>query len=93
MEDMWKLCDLNWAPQSKVVVASALINLLNGIWFARNQVRFNNIDVKWQSIISMIKANVSLSGNNTKKASSSSIRDFILLKKFNVCCNTPLFTS
>jgi hypothetical protein len=33
----------------------------------------------------MIKANVSLSGNNTKKASSSSIIDFILLKQFNVC--------
>ncbi|KAK2381212.1 hypothetical protein QL285_068838 [Trifolium repens] len=85
MEDMWKICDLNWAPQSKVVISSALINLLNGIWFARNQCRFNNTLINWQSIISMIKANVSLSGNNTRKVSSSSIRDFILLKNFNVC--------
>jgi hypothetical protein len=37
----------------------------------------------------MIKANVSLSGNNTKKASSSSIKDFILLKQFNVCIHNP----
>jgi ribonuclease HI len=89
MDDMWKICDLNWAPQSKVVISSALINLLNGIWFARNQCRFNNTFINRQSIISMIKANVSLSGNNTRKVSSSSIRDFILLKNFNVCIHAP----
>jgi hypothetical protein len=29
MDDMWKTCDLNWSPQSKVVISSALVNLLN----------------------------------------------------------------
>jgi hypothetical protein len=85
MEDMWKICDLNWSPQSKVVISSALVNLLNAIWFARNQIRFNNLTISWQSIISMIKANVTLSGNNSRKVSSNSIRDFVLLKQFNVC--------
>jgi hypothetical protein len=33
----------------------------------------------------MIKAKVTLSGNNTRKVSSNSIRDFVLLKQFNVC--------
>jgi hypothetical protein len=28
MEDIWKLCDLNWSPQSKVTMLAAIINLL-----------------------------------------------------------------
>jgi ribonuclease HI len=92
MEDMWKLCELNFAPQCKVVISSALVNLINAIWFARNTARFNNKIFTWQSTISMIIANVSLSGNNTRKTSSNSIRDFILLKHFKVCIHHPSLT-
>ncbi|MCI15565.1 ribonuclease H protein, partial [Trifolium medium] len=28
MEDMWKLCDLNWSPQSKITITAVIINLL-----------------------------------------------------------------
>jgi hypothetical protein len=67
MEDMWNLCDLNWSPQGKVTITVAIINLLNFIWFVRNQARFNNKIISWKSAISMIISNTSLSGNNTKK--------------------------
>jgi hypothetical protein len=89
MDDMWKLCDLNWSPQCKSVITSALINLLNVIWYARNQARFSNNFISWKSSISLIIANVSLSSNNSKKTSSNSIRDFIILKHFNFTIHHP----
>jgi hypothetical protein len=84
MEDMWKICDMNWSPQCKVVIKAALVHLLNGIWYARNQNRFNNKSLSWRSVIAMIIANTSLVGNNTKKVSNNSIRDFTILKIFKV---------
>ncbi|KAK2417490.1 hypothetical protein QL285_039786 [Trifolium repens] len=89
MEDMWKLCDFNWSPQCKTVVSSALVNLISSIWTARNQARFNNKLTNWKSSISLIIANTSLSGNNSKNVSSNSIRDFIILKHFNVTTHHP----
>ncbi|GAU38423.1 hypothetical protein TSUD_396030 [Trifolium subterraneum] len=89
MDDMWKICDLSWSPQCKIVVIAALINLLNTIWFARNQARFNNKIITWQSAISMITASTVMTGNNTSKTSSNSIRDFIILKHFKVNIHHP----
>ncbi|PNX65865.1 ribonuclease H, partial [Trifolium pratense] len=66
MEDMWKVCDINWSPQCKVVITSALVNLLNSIWVARNQVRFSNGQANWKSSISMIIANTSMSDGAAK---------------------------
>jgi hypothetical protein len=31
MDDIWKLCDLNWPPQSKVTITAAIIHLLNSL--------------------------------------------------------------
>ncbi|GAU32064.1 hypothetical protein TSUD_214200 [Trifolium subterraneum] len=84
MEDMWKLCDMNWSPQCKITITAALVNLINSLWYARNQARFHNNHINCKSVITMIIANTSLSGNNSKKVSSNSIRDFTILKKFNV---------
>jgi hypothetical protein len=84
MEDMWKLCELNWSPQSKTTLAAAIVNLLNTIWFARNQLRFSDKLITWRTAISMIIASTSLTGNNTSKSSTNSMRDFTLLKQFNV---------
>ncbi|GAU51630.1 hypothetical protein TSUD_414540 [Trifolium subterraneum] len=89
MEDMWKICDINWSPQCKIVITSALVNLISSIWTARNQARFNNKQTNWKSSISFIIASTSLSGNNSKKTSSNSIRDFIILKHFNVTTHHP----
>ncbi|GAU28980.1 hypothetical protein TSUD_391800 [Trifolium subterraneum] len=89
LEDMWNLCELNWSPQSKVAITVAIINLLNTIWFARNEARFNNKSISWRSTISLIIANTSLTGNNTCKPSSNSIRDFTFLKLFRISIKHP----
>jgi ribonuclease HI len=89
MEDMWKLCDLNWSPQSKVTILAAIINLLYTIWIFRNKARFHDIPVNWRSAVSMISINTAMTGNNTRKLSSNSIRDFTILKRFNITIHQP----
>jgi ribonuclease HI len=89
IEDMWKICDMDWSPQCKEVIRAAMVNLLNCIWMARNQARFINKGTNWRSAISFIIANTSLTGNNTKKRSSNSIRDFSILKTFKVNIHHP----
>ncbi|CAJ2670958.1 unnamed protein product [Trifolium pratense] len=89
MEDIWKLCDLNWSPQCKVTLTAAIINLLNTIWLVRNQARYNNAVISWKSAISMIIVDTSLTGNNTSKLSSNAIKDFIFLKMFRITIHHP----
>ncbi|GAU30172.1 hypothetical protein TSUD_311230 [Trifolium subterraneum] len=61
-EDIWKLSDQFLSPQCNIVVKSALINLFNAIWLARNNARFNNKIPNWRSSVSWIFANVNLAG-------------------------------
>jgi ribonuclease HI len=89
MDDMWKLRDLSWSPQCKITVTAAIINLLNTIWLARNQARFNDKVITWQNAISLIIASTALCGNNTCKPSSNSIRDFTFLKLFRISIHHP----
>lgn len=89
LEDIWKICDMNWSPQCKVVVTSALINLFNTIWFVRNQARFCNKNITWRHAITLIISATSLAGNATSKSSNNSIRDFTILKIFNVATHQP----
>ncbi|KAK2424264.1 hypothetical protein QL285_034644 [Trifolium repens] len=84
MDDMWNLCDLNWSPQCRVTIIAAIVNLLNTIWFARNQIRYNNKVISWRSALSSIISSTTLTGNNTCKVSSNSIRDFSFLKLFRI---------
>ncbi|KAK2361883.1 hypothetical protein QL285_086990 [Trifolium repens] len=84
MDDMWNLCDLNWSPQCRVTIIAAIVNLLNTIWFARNQIRYNNKVISWRSALSSIISSTALTGNNTCKVSSNSIRDFSFLKLFRI---------
>jgi ribonuclease HI len=89
MQDIWKLCDLNWSPQSKVTITAAIINLINTLWFVRNQARFYNKLIPWNSAIALIISNTSLTGNNTAKSSSTSMRDFTFLKLFSISIHQP----
>jgi ribonuclease HI len=89
MEDIWNFCDLNWSPQCKVVIKAAIINLFNAIWFVRNQARFNDKRITCASTVALIKSNTSLLGNYTKKVANNSIRDFTILKHFNVNNHPP----
>jgi hypothetical protein len=88
-EDIWNICNGSWNPQCKIVVTSALINIFNSIWFARNQIRFQSKKIPWRSSIASIISNVALSGNLSKKVASPSIANFIILKKFNVSLHPP----
>jgi ribonuclease HI len=89
MEDIWKLCDLNWSPQSKITLNAAIINLLNTLWLIRNQARFYGKFIPWLSAIPLIIASTALVGNNTSKVSSNSIREFSFLKFFKIDIHHP----
>jgi ribonuclease HI len=89
IEDMWKLCDRNWSPQSKVTITAAIVNLLNVVWTARNQARFHNRLISWRNGISLLSASTMIVGNNTAKVSSNAIRDFSFLKKFQITIHSP----
>ena len=67
-----------------------MINLLNTIWFVRNEAGFNNKLIPWRTAISLIIANTSLSGTFTNKASNNSMREFTILKSFNVTIHHPM---
>jgi ribonuclease HI len=88
-EDIWSLCDRAWNPQCKLVITYALVNLINAIWFARNQFRFQNKKIHWKSSITSILSNTYFAGNNSKAVASSSITDFAVLKKFHVDIHPP----
>jgi len=88
IEDIWLTCNRYSNHQSKLVVNSAIINIINAIWFARNQLRFNNKKIHWKNSIASITASVSLAGNNSR-TTSLSMSDSVLLKKFNVTLHPP----
>ncbi|MCH99434.1 ribonuclease H protein [Trifolium medium] len=92
IEDIWNLCDANWSPQCKVTIIAAIIYLINTVWFVRNQARFQNNLIPWNSAIALIIANTSLTGNHTGKSSSNSVRDFSFLKCFKINIHRPKAT-
>jgi len=89
IEDIWTVCDKPWNPQCKLVVTAAIINLINSIWYARNQIRFQNKKIHWKSSIASIISNTSFAGNNSNSRASNSMTDFTILKKFNVNLHPP----
>ena len=89
IEEIWSLCNRAWSPQCKTVITAALVNLLNAIWYVRNHSRFRDKHIHWRSSISLIISSTSMSGNNTKAAASSSMSEFVIMKKFNVNIHPP----
>jgi len=87
--DIWSICDKGWSPQCKIVIQATIVNIISSIWHTRNQSRFQNKIPHWQLAINNIISVVNLSGNNTNKLSNSSIRDFIILKKFIINIHPP----
>lgn len=89
IDDIWKICDLHWSPQCKVMIKSDMINLINTIWFVRNQSRYHDMVIPWKSVISIIIANASMSGNHTALLSYNSVTDFSILRSYRVKINYP----
>lgn len=89
IHDIWSVCDRGWSPQCKVVIQATIVNIISTIWYNINQRRFHNRSPHWQLAINNIINAVNLSGNYTNKSSNSSVRDLIILKKFNVLVHPP----
>ncbi|KAK2406970.1 hypothetical protein QL285_042639 [Trifolium repens] len=83
------MCIYNFNIQCKLVITAAIINIINIIWFYRNQSRFNNVKPLLNSAKSLIIAYTSISGNNTKATATPSMIDFTILKCFNVKLHPP----
>jgi len=89
LEDIWTVCDRYWSPQCKIVILSAIINIISSIWFARNQLRFQGKPFNCRLAINNITATVSLTCNNICKISNYSVRDLFILKKSSVNIHAP----
>jgi len=87
--DIIRISDRNWSPHCKLVILAAIIYCFNIIWHCRNQSRFNDKKIKVASAINLIITGTSLSGNSSTLAASSSIAEFVILKKFDVKINPP----
>ncbi|PNY06669.1 eh domain-containing protein 1-like [Trifolium pratense] len=88
-ETMWNICESGWGPQCKLVISAASINIINSIWYNRNQASFNNVKPCLRSAKAFIMSNTVISGNATKATSTNSMSDFLVIKAFNVKINSP----
>lgn len=84
-----KIADRNWSQQCRIVVLSAIIHCFNVIWYCRNQRRFNDRVIHHRSAINLIISGASLTGNVTNLAAKSCIKEFVILKHFDVKINPP----
>lgn len=84
---IFKICKRGWSQQGMLVIAAAVINILNVIWWCRNNKRFNDVKPNFRTCVNMIVANTSTSGNLTSLTTNNSIHNFVLLKAFNVKCH------
>jgi ribonuclease HI len=87
--DVLQVTNRGWSPQCKLVITSAILNIVNLIWISRNNLRFNDVKPSWNSVTSLIIAHVSLAGNQTVLSTGSSIVDFQILKAFKVNNHPP----
>lgn len=74
---------------SKTDLIATIINIFNGVFFARNQLRFQNKKIPWKTSIATILSQTALSGNLSKNKAYPNISNFMLLKKFNVTLHPP----
>lgn len=83
------ICDKSCSAQVRDLILSDVTHIFWMIWYARNQLRFNDQVVSVSRAIHFISAVVSLSGKVIKGAMSSSICEFQILKHFKVEGNLP----
>ena len=87
IQEAIQICQRNFSPLCKIVVLAVVINIINIIWFCRNQQRFNNKRINVRAVINLIISATTLTGNNSNCAANSSIFDFVLLNAFSVKIN------
>lgn len=84
-----EVCNQSWSMHCKVVILSSIINTFNTIWYCRNQRKFHNKTMIWNSALNIIITNVNLSGILFKANSSCNMSDFRILKAFKVTMPPP----
>lgn len=84
IQTVLSVCSRNWSFQVKDIIVSAIVNVIGGIWFCRNQLKFEGKVISFEASLNLVRANVALSGNSSSGSMSSSIEDFIILKHFQV---------
>jgi len=89
LSDIWKVCDRRWTPQCKIVIPACLVNIINTIWYTRNQARFQNKIIHWKAAINLIISRNAISGNNTNKTSVVDITEFVILKALKINIHPP----
>lgn len=68
----------------KLIISAVVINIINVIWYTRNNFKFNNVRPNLIAAVNMIIANIHLSGNLTYTVTGPAIRDFVILKAFRI---------
>jgi hypothetical protein len=89
ISDIWKISERRWTPQCKIVIIACLINILNTIWFVRNQTRFQDKTITWKVAINMIISSTASSGNSTLKTSAVDMTEFSILKALKINIHPP----
>jgi hypothetical protein len=74
--DIWNTCFRGWSDQCQIVVLASIINVIDRIWYARNQIRFNDRVIHWKSAINMVISKTSLAGNRSSKTASNTMPEF-----------------
>jgi hypothetical protein len=87
--DFWLLLNRNWSPQCNLVLKACMINIINTIWMNRNNRRFQDKQVHWKSAISLIIAQTSIAGNNSKTTYRGDMHEFSFLKACKVKIRPP----
>lgn len=78
------VCSKQWSSQLADIVLAAVLNCFWVIWNCRNSSRFHNKILPITSAINLVKALVSLTGNQSPGFTSSSMFEFSILKSFKI---------
>jgi hypothetical protein len=90
MANIWIIIDKHWSQQCKAMIKACILNIINTIWFNKNQNSFNDKVLNWRSEVNVVIAKVSLSSKNTLKASHISMDEFRILKACHVNIRLPI---
>lgn len=84
LEDCYLLMNRTASPQCNLVSIVVVASTVQIIWFARNQIRFRNVLIPWKSSCSSIVSMTLMARNSCKGSTSSSMKDFVILKNFSI---------
>lgn len=87
ISNLLAIIDRSWSVQLKDMIIAAIVNIVWGIWYARNKCRFDNKLIPFKSITSMISVDIRRTGTITHGTMFSSIAEFKILKHFSIPCH------